>query len=971
MSEKLRNEGMTFALKVILPTVAAFALFVVSIFFIVLPFFEKNMLDRKREMIQELTISAISILEKYQQDEQKGILSREQAQETAIASIEFLRYGDENKDYFWITDMGPRMIMHPYRPELDQHDLSDYRDSKGNKMFIESVKVVKENGEGYINYFWQWKDDSSRIVPKLSYVKGFKPWGWIIGTGIYIEDVKSEIKRLESRLVLFSSIISIILAAILFYLSHHSLKVERKKRKAESELIISRERYKALVEASTEGTIILFENGNLYGNRHIIALCGYSENEFQLQSIDSLISMPHTNPEFGMEYLENLRNGQAEPSQFESKIINQNKSFVDVLLSTSRITVDEKNAVVINVSEIKTASIGKPSMGSLNFSALGDALCLGFFRILYRGETRFTEANNTTLSIFGFSERNQLFDARLEDIFIDREERKAFLADIRKNGQVLNKHLHIRNAAGQLRHAEVSAILLSGEKSAGTYIDGTIQDISEKKKSDAERENLIAELQTSMLFMNQPLKNFAKKVPFVKMNASIEKASIQMSESRSSAAIITSEDGDPIGIITDNDFKNRVLAVKRTSDMPVFEIMSAPIVSSPELSTVSEAIRTLLNRNITHIAVKNSRGQISGLAGSADLLQLLSYSSVYLAERIKYASTIDELKSLHEKMPSIIKSMVDSGARALGITSVITGFSDSITQKLIEMALEELGPSPVSFAFLHLGSEGRGEQTLATDQDNAIIYSDPESGKEEICSKYFNELGKMVCDWLNDIGYEYCIGNIMAMNTEWCQPMSVWIKYFTKWVTKLSPKDLLNVNIFFDFKNGFGDESLTKELRDHLNIIMAKSPSFLHHLAQNSIDIKPPINIFGNIVVESGGEHSDAFNVKNALMPITGFARVYALKHQIDASNTIARMQVLYQNGHINKSTLEDLLHAYNYLMMMRFKHQVMAIDQSEKPGNYINPKKLGELERSMLKNVFSQVSSFQAKLNFDFKLSV
>lgn len=971
MPEKLRNEGLTFALKVILPTVLAFALFVISIFFIVLPFFEKNMLDRKREMIKELSITAISILEKYQQDELNGVLSREEAQKAAIANIEFLRYGDENKDYFWITDMQPRMIMHPYRPELDRHDLSNYRDSKGNKMFIESVEVVNANGEGYINYFWQWKDDSSRIVPKLSYVKGFKPWGWIIGTGIYIEDVINEIKRLESQLVWFSSIISIILAGILFYLTHQSLKVERRKRKAESELLLSRERYKALVEASTEGTIILFENGSLYGNRHIITMCGYTENEFQSLKIEQFISISHSHFQFSKEYLENLRNGKADPAHFESKIIHKNKSYIDVIISTSRITVDENNAVVINVSELRPAVTEKPSTVSFNFSALGDALHIGFFRIVYRGDTRFSDANNTTLAILGFTDKNQLFEARLDDIFFDREERKGFLSDIRKNGQILNRHLHIRISNGQIRNAEVSALFTERERAGVTYIDGTITDITNKKKAEAERDNLIAELQTSLLFLNQPLSNFTRKVPFVTLNTTIENTGIQMMEMQSSAAIICTMEEEPLGIITDSDLKKRVVVSGVAGTSPVFEIMSAPIVSLNDTSSVSEAIRILLEDNIKHIVVKNRSGQIIGISGSNDLLHLLSHSTVYLRGRIKNANTVNELKQLHEKLPSIIKSMVDSGARASGITSVITGFSDSITKKLIKIAIDKIGPSPVPFAFLHLGSEGRGEQTLATDQDNAIVYSNPEPGLEDVCKHYFNSLGKLVCDWLNEIGFEYCAGGIMAMNEEWCQPVNIWKSYFTNWVTKLSPKDLLNVNIFFDFKHGYGDESLTDELRLHLNQSMTRSPAFLHHLAQNSIDIKPPINFFGNIVVESGGEHSDAFNVKNALMPITGFARVYALKHHLSESNTLERMQILFQNGHVNKSTHQDLLHAYNYLMLLRFRHQVMAIDNKETPGNYINPKKLGELERSMLKNVFSQVSSFQAKLNFDFKLSV
>ena len=153
-------------------------------------------MNGKREMIKELTNSAWSILSKYENDEQSGLLTRDEAQVTSVARIQYLRYGEENKDYFWITDLHPRMVMHPYRPELNGQYLTDFSDAHGKKMFVEFVRTVETEDHGYVDYMWQWKDDSLHIVPKLSYVRLFEPWDWVIGTGIYIEDVKKEIKAL-------------------------------------------------------------------------------------------------------------------------------------------------------------------------------------------------------------------------------------------------------------------------------------------------------------------------------------------------------------------------------------------------------------------------------------------------------------------------------------------------------------------------------------------------------------------------------------------------------------------------------------------------------------------------------------------------------------------------------------------------------------------------------------------------------
>ncbi len=179
----------SFVLRIFLPTLIAIGLFLAAIWGIILPSFEQTLLDRKREMIRELTNSAWSILASYERDEQNGLLTREQAQALAITRIEALRYGPEGKDYFWIQDMQPRMIMHPYRTDLNGQELLSFTDPRGVRIFVEFADLVRREGEGYIDYVWQWKDDPQRLEPKESYVKGFAPWGWIIGTGIYTDDV--------------------------------------------------------------------------------------------------------------------------------------------------------------------------------------------------------------------------------------------------------------------------------------------------------------------------------------------------------------------------------------------------------------------------------------------------------------------------------------------------------------------------------------------------------------------------------------------------------------------------------------------------------------------------------------------------------------------------------------------------------------------------------------------------------------
>ncbi|MCX5898432.1 MAG: cache domain-containing protein, partial [Proteobacteria bacterium] len=202
-------------MRFVFPTAITIALFLISIFSIVIPTIEKNSLDRKREMIRELTNSAWNILAKLDNDVRLGVLTREQAQKQAIDQIRNLHYGQEMKDYFWINDMQPRMVIHPYRTDLNGKDLSDYQDPNGKRVFVEFVNVVKKEGSGYVDYMWQDRDNKNLVVPKISYVKGFAPWGWIIGTGIYIEDVKAEIALLIRNVIEISLFILVVMAVLL------------------------------------------------------------------------------------------------------------------------------------------------------------------------------------------------------------------------------------------------------------------------------------------------------------------------------------------------------------------------------------------------------------------------------------------------------------------------------------------------------------------------------------------------------------------------------------------------------------------------------------------------------------------------------------------------------------------------------------------------------------------------------------
>ncbi|MDQ7826164.1 MAG: response regulator [Candidatus Eremiobacteraeota bacterium] len=272
------------SLQLIIPMASAVILFGLTIFFLIIPSFESSLMEGKRLLIKELSQSVWSVLEHYDEKARKGEITVDEAKALAIDQIKSLRYGAEMKDYFWINDLGPHMIMHPYRADLNGTDISTFADPHGKHLFVEAVRVARESGSGYIDYMWQWKDDPGKIVPKISYVRYFKPWGWVIGTGIYIEDVKSDIAKVSGRLVSVSAAILLVVVLLSAYVVMQGMRSERERRYAEQSLR-EREGYlRTLFEAAKN---ISFVTLGIEGPEPLItgyspgaaSVLGYTEDE--------------------------------------------------------------------------------------------------------------------------------------------------------------------------------------------------------------------------------------------------------------------------------------------------------------------------------------------------------------------------------------------------------------------------------------------------------------------------------------------------------------------------------------------------------------------------------------------------------------------------------------------------------------------------------------------------------------------
>ena len=451
-------------------------------------------------------------------------------------------------------------------------------------------------------------------------------------------------------------------------------------------------------------------------------------------------------------------------------------------------------------------------------------------------------------------------------------------------------------------------------------------------------------------------------------NMPIQAAAAVMSEQNTSSIFIRNVDGDYIGVVTDNDLRKKVIATGYDILKPVAGIMSVPLSTISINALLFEALMEMMKKNIKHLAVTDINDRVVGVITNRDLLKAQGQSPFFIIREIAQAKFVNQLVQIRRQVPRLVQVLINTGAKPRNVTRFLTTVSDAILEKLIGFALEELGPPPVNFVFMILGSEGRQEQTLKTDQDNAIVFNDVDDKQLPGVMKYFLTFGNRVCTWLDEVGYDFCKGGIMAKNEKWCQPLSQWKKYFSKWIHTAEPEALLQASIFFDFRSGYGDEELIEALRAHLFKALVGWPGFFRHMAENALYFTPPIGFFRNFVVESKGEHRDAFDIKAAMQPIVDYGRIYALKNRIDVTNTIQRLNQLLEQELISEQEFNELETAYSYLMQQRFVRQVTALlEEDGKPDNYINPKKLSRIEQTTLKEIFKRVEKFQGKLRFDF----
>ncbi|TGD79477.1 DUF294 nucleotidyltransferase-like domain-containing protein [Hymenobacter wooponensis] len=440
-----------------------------------------------------------------------------------------------------------------------------------------------------------------------------------------------------------------------------------------------------------------------------------------------------------------------------------------------------------------------------------------------------------------------------------------------------------------------------------------------------------------------------------------------MAAGKVSCLFVTDETGKIVGYVTDITLRDNVVARQLDAARPVSEVTDTPIVSIRRDAYVYEAILLMFQTKTRYLLVEQ-RGEYVGFLSRNKLLSDLAQSPFMFIQAVKLAQSTRELKRRWGMVPDMVNQLLSRGVKPEIVNQVITTVADTIALKVIEGVLAEQGPAPAKFVFMVLGSEGRKEQTLVTDQDNAIIYEDKANEQRELVREYFLRFATSVSDQLNDIGLHFCSGGFMAKNPKWTHSLSHWKRNYHQWMSESNAETVMKFSTFFDCRYLYGEASIMDELREFLHEeLQGPLDRFLFLMAKNALQYEPPLTFFRGFRTFTQGTQQ-VFDLKKTMSPIVDLVRVYALKNQIFATNTGERLALLRDRGVFTAKEHEELLQAYYYLMGMRLKKQARQIsDDHTAPTNYLDPKQLTQVEQVTLKEIFKVISDFQLKIKVGF----
>jgi CBS domain-containing protein len=440
---------------------------------------------------------------------------------------------------------------------------------------------------------------------------------------------------------------------------------------------------------------------------------------------------------------------------------------------------------------------------------------------------------------------------------------------------------------------------------------------------------------------------------------------------RNVGCVLVTQDGLPIGIITNKDLRNKVATGLVSITENAEAIMSSPVITYSKDLTITQAQMALMKSQISHLCLTEDGTTDTpaiGILSKHDVMVALGNNPAVLMRAIKRATDSQRLRTVRYSILNLLQGYLEQNIPMGLVCKIISELNDATIKQVIQICVDQMDtPPPVKFTWLAMGSQGRGEQLLTTDQDNAILYEDVPTEKKEETQAYFLQLGKQISTELNLVGFEYCPAEMMASNPLWCHSLEEWKEVTSHWMNNPGPDEILLSSIFFDFNVNYGEKALADELSLHIFENAKKYPQFLTHLASGALQNPSPSGFFRDFLVEQDGEHKDFFDLKlRALMPIIDAARVLILSHAIKSiNNTAERYEKLAELEPKNKELYLAASYASKALLKFRTRQGLQHNDS----GRYIALDQLNKEEKIKLKRTFKTIKEIQELLQIRFQV--
>ena len=449
--------------------------------------------------------------------------------------------------------------------------------------------------------------------------------------------------------------------------------------------------------------------------------------------------------------------------------------------------------------------------------------------------------------------------------------------------------------------------------------------------------------------------------------ATLRQAAQAMADAKVRTIIVHDDSGAPVGMFTLVDLLCRVVLPGRPLDTLVSDVMTAPIVTLPASATAADAMHVMAERGIRQVVVVE-HGRPAGVINERDLFALQRVSLRQVNEELHAADTIDALRRAGEDIHLLTQNLLAQGVGAETLTRTITSLNDALSRRVIEFASRRHDLAGIDWCWLALGSEGRGEQTFATDQDNALLFA--ASGPAEASRKRERLLAfaRDVNAALDTLGFPLCTGNVMASNADLCRSMDEWKEKFLGWILEPTPSALLNATIIFDFRPLYGNTTLCDALRAWLFDHTKASPMFLRFMVQNALNVEPPLGLIRTFTVDDDPGVQGTLDLKvRGTRLFVDCARIFALAHGIPDTGTAARLRAAGALLHVESRHIDATVGAFQFLQLLRLRQQ----DQPAVAGspNRLDPNALNEIDQRMLKEAFRQAKQVQERLRVTYRL--